>query len=121
MKGARAKALTKTCTQIGCSQARFGENCSYRNCEYHPNYDEQYVTKNLCNHPKSWWTCSFCGSNGCQRCFAFKLPTVAFCVNCFKDWLKKHKITTIEQFKAKIRNYADFGDILWNMVKEELQ
>ena len=115
------KLEKKTCVQIGCSQAKWGKKCPYKNCEFHPNYDAQYVTKNLCNHPKTWWTCLNCGEVTCRGCHAFKLPTVTFCINCFSEWLKKRGIKTEKELRKKLENYLSVGKRVYDACVNELE
>jgi len=70
---------------------------------------------NRCKHePKTEWLCNFCGSNCCRICNAFKLPTVDFCINCYKDYLKAKNITTKEQLDKKIERFCEIGKPLYN-------
>lgn len=103
---------TKTCQQIGCSQAKYEKNCESKNCEHHPLFDKTFVGTNLCNHPKTWWACKNCGNVNCHSCAAFKLPTVDFCVNCYKAWLRRKQIQSVGDFKRAIKNFAEVGDNL---------
>ena len=76
-----------------------------------------------CENPASYWMCSNCGSITCIEHHAVsKGFIVPFCQNCFKDWLKKRKIKSFEQFeKYAVKNLEFIGYQLWESIKKYLE
>lgn len=74
-----------------------------------------------CGHPpETWteWTCNNCGLRGCRSCFAFKNPTVDFCVNCVGDWVKRKDIKSMKEAdKILERQFCVVGSIVYKKLQ----
>lgn len=70
-----------------------------------------------CKNYETYWACTNCSKGACKEHQAFAESVVTFCGHCFKDYLKKRGIKSIEEFDKKIkRKYLHIGKKLYEMV-----